>query len=187
MNKLLVLDKDGTLVRPKSGNTFVQRPEDQELIEGVAEAIQRYVADGWTIAIASNQGGVAAGYKSLDDAIVEMQFCLRLCKSIGLTYGFLCPDDGGSCVKVERHHGENDGRRFINSGRGLWQIHDAPFKGKYRKPDNGMLLLAKEVLFFGAEVNQKLMIGDRPEDQGAAQAAGFDFMWVEDWRKQASL
>lgn len=55
--KLLVLDKDGTIVRPKSGNTFVQHPEDQELIEGVAEAIARYIADGWTIAIASNQGG----------------------------------------------------------------------------------------------------------------------------------
>ena len=57
MTKLLVLDKDGTLTRPKSGNTFVQNPEDQELIEGVAEAIARYVADGWTLAIASNQGG----------------------------------------------------------------------------------------------------------------------------------
>lgn len=57
MTKLLVLDKDGTLVRPKSGNTFVQHPEDQEMIEGVAEAIARYIADGWTIAIASNQGG----------------------------------------------------------------------------------------------------------------------------------
>lgn len=57
MTKLLVLDKDGTLVRPKSGNTFVQHPEDQGLIEGVTEAIARYIADGWTIAIASNQGG----------------------------------------------------------------------------------------------------------------------------------
>ena len=30
MAKLLVLDKGGTLVRPKSGNTFVQCPEDQD-------------------------------------------------------------------------------------------------------------------------------------------------------------
>jgi D-glycero-D-manno-heptose 1,7-bisphosphate phosphatase len=65
MTKLLVLDKDGTLVHPKSGNTFVQHPEDQELIEGVAEAIARYVADGWTIAIASNQGGCEKRYSKL--------------------------------------------------------------------------------------------------------------------------
>ena len=39
--KLLVLDKDGTIVRPKSGHTFIQSPEDQVLIEGVAEAIAR--------------------------------------------------------------------------------------------------------------------------------------------------
>lgn len=54
MTNLLVLDKDWTLIRPKSGNTFVQDPEDQELIEGVAEAIARYVADGWQLAIVSN-------------------------------------------------------------------------------------------------------------------------------------
>ena len=184
MSKLLVLDKDGTLVRPKSGNTFVQHPEDQELIEGVADAIARYVADGWTIAIASNQGGVAAFHKTLDDAIAEMQFCLRLYKGIGPTYGFLCADDGSSCIKVERHGGESDGRRFANSGRGLWQTHDVPFKGTYRKPSGGMLLLAKEILFL--RVDQKLMVGDRPEDQGAAKAAGFDFMWAHEWIAQNS-
>jgi hypothetical protein len=57
--KLLVLDKDGTLTRPKSGGVFPRYPEDQELIDGVTDGIQRYVADGWTIAIASNQGGCA--------------------------------------------------------------------------------------------------------------------------------
>ena len=57
MTKLLVLDKDGTITQTKSGETFPTHPEDQELIEGVSEAVQRYVDDGWTIAIASNQGG----------------------------------------------------------------------------------------------------------------------------------
>ena len=46
MEKLLILDKDGTLVRPKSGNEFVQHPEDQELLPGVVEAIARYAANG---------------------------------------------------------------------------------------------------------------------------------------------
>ena len=76
--KLLVLDKDGTLTRTKSGHTFVQHPEDQVLIDGVVEAIAAYTADGWTMAIASNQGGVAAGHKTLEEAIAEMQYAMEL-------------------------------------------------------------------------------------------------------------
>ena len=40
MAKLLILDKDGTLVRPKSGGRFVQSPDDQELIPGVVEVLE---------------------------------------------------------------------------------------------------------------------------------------------------
>lgn len=59
MDKLLILDKDGTLVAPKSGSEFVQHPEDQELLPGVKEAIERYHSEGWAIVVASNQGGCA--------------------------------------------------------------------------------------------------------------------------------
>jgi D-glycero-D-manno-heptose 1,7-bisphosphate phosphatase len=57
MTKLLILDKDGTIVRPASGCEWVQHPTDQELIPGVTEAISQSKSDGWEIAIASNQGG----------------------------------------------------------------------------------------------------------------------------------
>ena len=173
MTKLLVLDKDGTLTRPKSGNTFVQHPEDQELIEGVAEAIQRYIADGWTIAIASNQGGVAAGYKSLGDAIAEVRYAMKL---IGIQYhGLLCPDfNGDECYIVSDF-----------SAPPLHKVeHYKSLVGSFRKPQGGMLTaLWRHFSTHESEITASLMIGDRPEDQGAAQAAGFDFMWAEDWRK----
>jgi D-glycero-D-manno-heptose 1,7-bisphosphate phosphatase len=68
--KLLVLDKDGTITKTRSGQTFVRHPQDQELIPGVAEAIAQYIADGWTIAIASNQGGVAKQKAVVSDLLV---------------------------------------------------------------------------------------------------------------------
>lgn len=64
--KLAILDKDGTLVLPKSGNTFVQNPTDQILMFGAIEGCQRLIDAGYVLAIASNQGGVASNHKTLD-------------------------------------------------------------------------------------------------------------------------
>lgn len=54
--------------------------------------------------------------------------------------------------------------------------------GLFRKPDGGMLTHLKNCFSTTWTENKFLMTGDRPEDLGAAQAAGFDFMWAEDWR-----
>lgn len=57
MKKLLALDKDGTITTTVSGETFVRSPDDQKLIPGIADRISEYIAEGWSIAIVSNQGG----------------------------------------------------------------------------------------------------------------------------------
>ena len=46
MPKLLLLDKDNTLIQTKSGKQFVDGPTDQVLMPGVKETLDRY-AD-WT-------------------------------------------------------------------------------------------------------------------------------------------
>ena len=166
--KLLVLDKDGTLTRPKSGNTFVQCPEDQELIEGVAEAIARYVADGWTLAIASNQGGVAAGHKTLDDAIAEMRYAMNL--------------TGIHIAAIAHSYEDKQYGEFVLITRELCE--ELTHGDKFRKPNAGMLNYFCHYFEVGLS-DKKLMIGDRPEDQGAAQAAGFDFMWAHEWRGES--
>ena len=68
MNKLAVFDKDHTLVKPKSGGTFVKAPEDQELLPGVAEKLEELRSDGWCLAIASNQGGCATHFVAAKEA-----------------------------------------------------------------------------------------------------------------------
>ena len=46
---LLILDLDGTVREPVSGNKFIQRPRDQRMIEGVEGSISYFAATGWKI------------------------------------------------------------------------------------------------------------------------------------------
>lgn len=180
INKLLVIDKDGTLVKSVSGSEFVQHPEDQELLPGVKESIARYTSEGWQIVVASNQGGVAAGYKSLEDAIDEMNECLHLLKgTLGLERlgvikgGIICPDNGRTAYycKVAK-----------NSNYPVVHIHEEypELIGQFRKPNPGMLLAAMQWL--ECPFKSVLMVGDRSEDEGAAKAAGVSFQWANEWR-----
>lgn len=226
MAKLLILDKDGTLVKPKSGKTFVQHPEDQELLHGVKEAIARYAADGWTMAIASNQGGcmwtktsamscptpgyirydgkiikveskyssdyktyffqegqtesvfsvaktelLEFCYKTVEDAIAEMQYCLNLLSQI--SFALFCPDIyGKECWWV--------GREMVQPS----EYFSFSFFN-YRKPNPGMLVhIMGQYPGASQQFDSKncLMVGDRPEDELAAKAAGVTFMAADEWR-----
>ena len=162
--KLLVLDKDGTLTRTKSGHTFVQHPKDQVLIDGVVEAIAAYTADGWTMAIASNQGGVTAGHKTLEEAIAEMQYAMEL---TGINIAAIAHS------KEENGYGEF---ALITPETAKEMSHGE----KFRKPNAGMLNFFCHHFEVGLSA-KKLMIGDRDEDFGAAVNAGFGYMHVSAW------
>lgn len=169
--RLLLLDKDGTLVYPKSGAKFVNKPWDQAPLPGVVDTLHRYVAEGWFPVILSNQGGVSSGHKSLKSAIDEMQFCLELFPAI--QEAFFCPDmNGATCWRIwdtcdEEHCILYDSKHFDG------QV----YAGKYRKPDPGMIQLALNLHI----PEQVLFVGDRLEDQSAAEAAGVRFQWTHEW------
>lgn len=175
MTKLLILDKDGTLIKSRSGNEFVQSPDDQELLPGVVEAIAQYAADGWKMAIASNQGGVAAGHKTIDSAVDEMRYCLSLLHPY-VKVGCLCPDfEGIECFEVWQH------ALFTPIDRGV-EYRD--YYGTFRKPNPGMLmyLISQFNRLPGDGSMEVLYVGDRPEDEQAAINAGVSFMWAHEWR-----
>lgn len=182
MSKLLILDKDWTLVKPISGGTFVQHPEDQELLPGVADTIAHYHAEGWEMVIASNQGGVTAGHKTLDDAIAEMRYCMRLLPQIA--FSLFCPDQGSDCWFV-------GSAREINVLK-VWKKFNAfdDLVGKFRKPDAGMLLLSQYYHFWTPErggtlqPSNTLFVGDMDTDFQCAQNAGVEFIWASDWVRQ---
>jgi len=172
--KLAIFDKDGTLTAPASGAKFVQHPQDQILLPGVAEGIAVMAADGWAIAIASNQGGVAAGHKTLDEAIEEMRFAMQL---TDIKLGLFCPDfEGNQCFAV-------DGIFALNIAAQGWGSN---LKGIYRKPHSGMIEAPHRCLMSTHIENPHnvLFVGDRPEDEQAAANAGVEFMWADQWRAQ---
>ncbi len=158
--KLAILDKDGTLTETISGERFVQSPTDQKLISGVEQAIAKLIAEGYTLAIASNQGGVGAGHKSLEDAIAEMRYAMQL---TGISIAFFCPNfQGDTCWKI--------------TPETKFEYNTGGFDGQsYRKPDGGMLLLASD------SASEAIMIGDRREDEQAAHNAQIPFIHAKDW------
>lgn len=232
MKKLLILDKDGTLTKPASGGTFPQHPTDQVLLPGVAEAVAHYAQDGWTICIASNQGGcqvrkckaidlpsnvyllhdgeilkirysripakgyrhfhfynrskdqwqyvsyadeqiVYFQYKTLEDAIAEMRYCMELLPQIG--FSLFCPDSGKSCWFVTDIAARDDSGNLKSNDKGLMPTNC------YRKPDPGMLWCASN--YTDIPVASTLFIGDFDTDRQCAENAGTSFLWAHDWLK----
>lgn len=179
MNNLIVFDKDGTLIKPLSGGPWVDYPEDQILIEGVKDRLKELRDAGWVMAIASNQGGVAAGHKSLDDAADEMFEAMKL---TGIEWGMLA-----------HSYEEREGEALLVSVDDSELITHSSLR--FRKPAPGMLLYLQDLLYPQDYLDEPcaegypstegwyrlVFVGDRQEDQGAAEAAGFEFFWAADW------
>jgi D-glycero-D-manno-heptose 1,7-bisphosphate phosphatase len=188
--KLAILDKDGTLTTTASGETFVQSPEDQVVLPGVAKKLIAMAADGWEFAIASNQGGVAAGHKTLQSAFDEVRYCIKLLP-VKIREAFICPDfEGNRCFLIDEEgeypmieasiqmEGCRAGWRYDLTVDGV--LPDEVI-GKCRKSDKsdgaGMLRLAAR---HGAD--EVIMIGDRPEDKVSAKHFGCEFVDARFWR-----
>lgn len=236
MTKLVIFDKDGTLVEPISGGTFVQHPHDQRLRPGVAEKLEQLRGDGLMMAIASNQDGCSifevlaedikpgmaidldgewakvlevettirytrlftdtglhtisglfdARYKSIDDACDEMEFAMKLIEpylhyeTLSQFRGIFCPDmDGKAAHVIQARSPQGEYRRSIALEYPDWPPSEV---GSYRKPAPGMLIDAEQWLrWSNIKVTERLMVGDRAEDQAAAEAAGFSFAWAVDY------
>lgn len=162
--KLLLLDLDGTIREPKSGAKFINDPLDQKPIDKAFDMCSYYQEKGWLLIGVSNQGGVAAGHKSLESAIAESQETLRLFPQ--LLFIYFCPDyEGLKCYKVSR---EDTVPIFQQSSE----------FGSFRKPGAGMLNL--NIRYYLP--TKAMMVGDRPEDEQAARNARILFTWAEDWR-----
>lgn len=171
MTKLLLLDLDGTVRRCKSNpQGFINDPKDQELIEGVEDAIINWPSEGWIAVGISNQAGVVCGHKTLEDCFREQQYTLSLCP--WLNQISFCPDWGDTCwdlLRVGKAYSRED----------LGKIHEE-LKGTYRKPQPGMLLRAMRQ--YGTLAGECIYVGDRAEDEQAAAAAGVRFIWADEWR-----
>ena len=169
MQRAIFLDIDGTLTTTVSGETFKQHPRDVAVLPGVKEALEYYHNQfpKWLMMGISNQGGVAAGYKSIEDAIAEMQYTLELLPQLNSIY--FCPDfDGLTSWKITTT--ETLEIKQFNSNEYV----------SFRKPGAGMVNLA--VGSYQIEKRDSWYIGDRPEDEQCATAAGISYMDADIWR-----
>ena len=166
--KILFLDMDNTVRRPKSGATFINDPYDQELIPGVEDAIARY--HDYKIIGVTNQGGVIAGYKSLENCFEEQRQTLKLLPQMSLL--LFCTDNGNTMFRLSQQGLKMHGMPIMTNRSNHF--------GNFRKPNPGMIVFG--LLYSREKLEEVLMVGDRPEDQQAANNANIPFMWAEEWR-----
>lgn len=62
--KLIVLDRDGVI--NEDSDEFIKSPDEWVPIEGSIEAITRLSRKGYSVAVATNQSGLARGYFDLE-------------------------------------------------------------------------------------------------------------------------
>ena len=153
MVRILFLDRDGTLNRSPEGRP-PNDPAEVELLPNVAPTLRAYAARGWRLVIVTNQGGVAFGYMSEEEAWAVHRAVLdRLPVSVDASY--LCP-----------HHP-------------LGSVPPYNVECPRRKPNPGALLDA--LARFGARPQDCLFVGDMESDRRAAAAAGVPFCWAADF------
>lgn len=180
MNRAIFLDIDGTLTGTISGETFKQHSQDVLVLPGVEKALQYYQnqTPNWIMIGISNQGGVGAGYKSIEDAIAEMKYTLKLLPQLSAIY--FCPDFAGqACWRIDRTV------EFIVSEIDRIGNFDPMIREGnliYRKPGAGMVFQAAKE--FGIDLTQSWYVGDRSEDEQCAIAAGVQYMDATIWRNR---
>lgn len=157
--KLVIFDVDGTLVETKSDATFRKSADDWQWLPGRLEKCKQLRGQGIRLAVATNQGGVAFGYMEESDIRAEIQ---RLCTEADITQSSTCYTHPKATL--EQYRGEDH-----------WRGQPR------RKPGPGML---QEIMHYAAcTLEETLFVGDRPEDEQAAQAAGCSFQWADEFFK----
>lgn len=156
---LLFLDLDGTVRKGKDElGRFVNTEADVEVFPEAVTMMRYWKASGGRIAGVTNQAGIALGYFDLKTANATLTETNRQTGNL-FDLIHMCahaPDDECWC----------------------------------RKPGFGMLVQTVDDLHREHPGEQypksrMLMVGDRPEDEECARAAGVDFTWAADWRGEA--
>jgi len=176
MKRILFLDLDGTIRRTRSGEKFINSPEDQELIPGALEAIKEYHDnfDSWIIVGITNQGGVP-DYMSLADAIVGCQTTIELAEKMIDSIFMATGMEGKYCWKIDGSSNTSNGFAVSN----IAQIYPQLI-GAFRKPGTGMVEAA--CTMYGVVPSLCRFVGDREEDKNCAIASGIDFLPADRWR-----
>lgn len=140
--KVAFFDADSTLRVSKSGAVSANTADDVNLLPLVARKVAQVNAEGFLVAIVSNQGGVAAGYVTFEQAVGGLQrIASLLAQRAGarVDYLGLAPGDGelrkpktGMADKLDKLLTEKCGRgidkaaSFMVGDSGYTKLKDGP-------------------------------------------------------------
>lgn len=156
----LCLDLDRTIRYSKSGTPFIKGSDDVALYPNVESKLHEYKQEGYLIFGLTNQGGVAFGYKTVEQNDAEIERTKELFNDdpfTGIYSSFMHP-------------------------RG--NVYPYNFRSLSRKPNIGMLVLIEEDAAkhgYVIDWDNSLFVGDRNEDKECAKNAGIEFRWAKDF------
>ena len=162
--RCVFLDRDGTV---NKFNGFIKRPEDFELINGVAGAIKIINSRGYLAVIVTNQPVIARG--EVDVETLDL-IHLKLETELGKSGAYI--DDLFYCP----HHPD----RGFPGERPEYKIDCG-----CRKPKPGMILAAAEK--YNIDLSFSYMVGDDMRDVKAGMAAGCVPVLLKDSSKEKTI
>jgi D-glycero-D-manno-heptose 1,7-bisphosphate phosphatase len=126
--KLIILDRDGVINH--DSDDYIKSPDEWQPIDGSLEAIARLNHAGYTVAIASNQSGLARGYFDIEVLTAMHKKMDELLAKIGgrIDAVFYCPhgpDDSCHCRKPKPGMLLDIGQRFNVSMRQVVFVGDS--------------------------------------------------------------
>lgn len=126
--KLLILDRDGVI--NEDSDAYIKSLDEWIPIPGSIDAIARLSKAGWTVAVATNQSGLARGYYN-EATLQSMHSRLRqLVAEQGGEVGLIVhcphgPDDGCTCRKPLPGMLEQIAAHYDADLTGLWFVGDS--------------------------------------------------------------
>jgi len=126
--KLLILDRDGVI--NQDSDAYIKSLDEWIPIPGSIEAIAQLSKAGWTVAVATNQSGIARGYYSLATLDAMHARLRELVAAQGGEVGLIgyCPhgpDDGCDCRKPRPGMLRTIANHYAVDLAGVWFVGDS--------------------------------------------------------------
>lgn len=156
--KVVFMDLDLTIRKSKTGK-FISSVQDIEIIEEVKNAAQILKNEGYEFFGITNQGGVAHGFKTIEDVKRENSQTNRLCDFL--------------FSQIHYSPFEKEGNTFP---------YDT--QSTLRKPHYGMIsVIEYNLMAQGDFIDWKnsFLVGDSDEDKGCADGVGVRFFKPEEF------
>ncbi len=126
--KLLILDRDGVI--NQDSDAYIKSLDEWIPIPGSIEAIAQLRKAGWTVAVATNQSGIARGYYSLATLDAMHARLRELVAAQGGEVGLIVycphgPDDGCDCRKPRPGMLRTIANHYAVDLAGVWFVGDS--------------------------------------------------------------